>query len=285
MNIGGIILSLLLHAGIVLGIIFMPKAPLLPEEPVMMISLTEGSIGGDELPSPILGHLPSAPEQISGQVSIGQPNAKAPEPIKKQTVSKAVPLPQDPKKIVSKPLDKKSIKPISKKKAIEKSSISPDDIMKAALESAQTTAKKDSQEAQRNEEALKAALENESLRAALAEAERDYEDMPAGGGGGSGDGEGGGGLNDIYAAQIVLAVRPHWSMPTYSREVLIAKVRIILEPDGTVREAHLEKASPRPDFNASTVNAVLRTGKLPPPPTPAQQEIVITFNSLELAGS
>ena len=35
---------------------------------------------------------------------------------------------------------------------------------------------------------------------------------------------------------------------------------------------------------ASAVNAVRRTQNLPKPPTPAQQEIVIAFNSLELMG-
>ncbi|HIU17486.1 MAG TPA: cell envelope integrity protein TolA [Candidatus Avidesulfovibrio excrementigallinarum] len=118
---------------------------------------------------------------------------------------------------------------------------------------------------------------------ALAQAKREARGT-GGGGGGEGDGPGGGGLYDVYAGMVVMAVRPNWSMPTYSRDPLVAYVRVKLDPAGQVLDASLERSSGRADFDASAVNAVRRTQTLPKPPTPAQQEIVIAFNSLELMG-
>jgi colicin import membrane protein len=62
-------------------------------------------------------------------------------------------------------------------------------------------------------------------------------------------------------------------------------VRIRLDPAGRVLDCAIENSSGRPDFDASAVNAVLRAGPLPEPPSPAQQELIISFNSRELAGN
>ena len=88
----------------------------------------------------------------------------------------------------------------------------------------------------------------------------------------------------MYVGQVILAVQPNWSMPTYSRENLVVAVRIKLAPDGSVLDCRIEQGSGRPDFDASAVNAVLRTKRLPPPPTPAQQDLIINFNAQQLAG-
>ena len=105
-----------------------------------------------------------------------------------------------------------------------------------------------------------------------------------GGGGGEGDGPGGGGIYDVYVAQVILAVQPNWSMPTYSRTNMVVQVRIQLDRSGRVLDCKIVNSSGRPEFDASAVNAVLRTGTLPPPPTPAQQELIISFNSLQMLG-
>ena len=107
----------------------------------------------------------------------------------------------------------------------------------------------------------------------------------AGGGGGTGSGNGGGGIYDVYAAQVILAVQPNWSMPTYSRQNLVVQVRIKLDLAGTVMKVEIVESSGRADFDASAVNAVLRTKTLPKPPTKEQQDLIISFNSLELAGN
>jgi len=105
-----------------------------------------------------------------------------------------------------------------------------------------------------------------------------------GGGGGDGDGPGGGGIYDVYVAQVILAVQPNWSMPVYSRNNMVVQVRIKLDPNGKVLDCKVEKTSGRPEFDASAVNAVVRTGYLPAPPTPAQQDLLISFNSLQMLG-
>ena len=99
------------------------------------------------------------------------------------------------------------------------------------------------------------------------------------GGGGSGSGPGGGGIYDVYVAMVIEAVQPNWSVATYSRTNLAVQVRIKLDKAGHVQDCRIEKSSGRSDFDASAVNAVLRTKTLPEPPTPEQQDIVITFNS------
>ena len=108
--------------------------------------------------------------------------------------------------------------------------------------------------------------------------------LVSGGGGGEGDGPGGGGIYDVYAAQVILAVQPNWSMPTYSRNNIVVQVRIKLDKQGRVLDCHIERSSGRPEFDASAVNAIIRTKTLPPPPTPAQQDLVISFNSLQMMG-
>ena len=73
-------------------------------------------------------------------------------------------------------------------------------------------------------------------------------------------------------------------MPVYSRNNMVVQVRIKLDPNGKVLDCKVEKTSGRPEFDASAVNAVVRTGYLPAPPTPAQQDLLISFNSLQMLG-
>lgn len=105
-----------------------------------------------------------------------------------------------------------------------------------------------------------------------------------GGGAGEGDGPGGGGIYDVYAGLVMLAVKPNWSMPTYSRENIAVQIRIQLDPQGKVLDCTVARSSGRVDFDASAVNAVMRTASMPTPPTPEQQDLLVTFNALEMAG-
>ena len=73
-------------------------------------------------------------------------------------------------------------------------------------------------------------------------------------------------------------------MPTYSRNNMVVQVRIKLDKQGNVLDCHIERSSGRPEFDASAVNAIIRTKTLPPPPTPAQQDLVISFNSQQMLG-
>ncbi len=130
---------------------------------------------------------------------------------------------------------------------------------------------------------MKAALAQAQQKSQVAEALAQAQQTVSGGGGGIGRGSGGGGLYDVYAGQVILAVRPNWSAAIYSRDLLVVMVRVVLDKSGQVLDATVERSSGRADFDASAVNAVLRTRSLPPPPTAEQQEIVIAFNSLEMA--
>ena len=105
-----------------------------------------------------------------------------------------------------------------------------------------------------------------------------------GGGGGEGDGPGGGGIYDVYMGQVILAVRPNWSMPTYSRVNLSVQVNVKLDPSGKVLSCTVARSSGRAEVDASAVNAVIRTKVLPAPPTPDQQELLLTFNTQEMMG-
>ena len=102
------------------------------------------------------------------------------------------------------------------------------------------------------------------------------------GGGGEGDGPGGGGIYDVYMGQVILAVRPNWSMPTLPREPFRGE-QCKLDPNGKVL-SRTGPSSGRAEVDASAVNAVIRTKVLPAPPTPDQQELLPTFNTQEMMG-
>ena len=123
-----------------------------------------------------------------------------------------------------------------------------------------------------------------SASRALADLEKQVGRTGVGGGGGEGDGPGGGGIYDVYVAQVILAIQPNWSMPTYSRNNMVVQVRIKLDKQGNVLDCRIERSSGRPEFDASAINAVIRTKTLPPPPTPAQQDLVVSFNSQQMMG-
>ena len=105
-----------------------------------------------------------------------------------------------------------------------------------------------------------------------------------GGGAGEGDGPGGGGIYDVYMGQVILAVRPNWSMPTYSRQNLSVQVSVKLDRSGKVLSCTVARSSGRAEVDASAVNAVIRTKVLPAPPTPEQQDLLLTFNTQEMMG-
>jgi colicin import membrane protein len=84
--------------------------------------------------------------------------------------------------------------------------------------------------------------------------------------------------------QVILAVRPNWSMPTYSRANLSVQVNVKLDPNGKVLSCTVARSSGRAEVDASAVNAVIRTKVLPAPPTPDQQELLLTFNTQEMMG-
>ncbi len=263
-----------------LAIIFWPaSAPKKMDTERYLVSMVIGDMGGENLPSPGAGIRP--PQDKTPSV---MPEAKpAAQETKKQAsnaletpkhevlqeMPAATPIPKNPEK---KPEPPKDIAQASKPEPKEKPK------QEAKPQHKKNNSISDALKAAQNEEKSKAS----SALSALAELEQMNE---AGGGGGTGSGNGGGGIYDVYAAQVILAVQPNWSMPTYSRQNLVVQVRIKLDLAGTVMKVEIVESSGRADFDASAVNAVLRTKTLPKPPTKEQQDLIISFNSLELAGN
>lgn len=281
----GFLISLILHTLILLAVIFWPvPVPEKIEGERYLISMVIGEMGGENLPSPVAGVRPPkdktpsvmpeakpAAEEAPKQAS----NAATPVQEKPQELPDAKPIPkkpeekpEPPKEIAQAPQPKPAEKPKQEQKKEDKKPPQNKPAKNNSVKDALQTAQK------QNQKASSSALD------ALAELEQ-----MAGGGGGTGSGNGGGGIYDVYAGQVILAVQPNWSMPTYSRQNLVVQVRIRLDIAGTVMSAEIVKSSGRADFDASAVNAVLRTKVLPKPPTKEQQDLIISFNSLELAGN
>ncbi len=314
-NLVGYSLSLMLHTAVLAAVFFWPSAPRVdPARPAMQISLSLGAPGGDKLVSAVLGKQGSMPDRpeakpldaardaqkapaapmsrpqtpVSTPAAVQAPSRPAPKPEARPapaSQSEAVRLPRPDTAVEpeSRPVPKPEPEKKTDSKAEPKSE--PKTAPKPEKKSEQAR-KPDKPARPSGSDAVRRALASSRREAAspVAGALSDLRQEATGGGAGEGDGPGGGGLNDVYAGQVILAVRPNWSMATYSRTPLTALVRVRLDAQGTVLDASLERSSGRPDFDASTVNAVIRTKKLPKPPTKAQQDLLLTFNSLELAG-
>ncbi len=91
----------------------------------------------------------------------------------------------------------------------------------------------------------------------------------------------GGGIYEVYISTVMLAVRNEWRMPIYDRETYIAEVYVELDMAGNIIDKHLERSSGRADFDGSALNALERLGKLPAPPSPDLQNLVLIFNSAQ----
>ncbi len=348
MNFGSTFLSVLLHAAFFAILWLWPAStpPIDLNRPLMQISLTMGAPGGDNLPSPVLGHVGSGrPDRPLAEPAAGRPGGgknasqqgaaairdttrqeqpaanaesrpeRAAEPAKAepQSAKPAVEQRKDtaPASVVSTNHTKAKDSPKSKDKAVAGKNEAPtgkgkssDDILKAALANAKSKAKP--------VKGSGGSGSGSAISSALAQARRSAggegegggggtglgggwgigggdgsgsggDGNGGGGGGGRGDGPGGGGIYDVYSGMVLLAVRPNWHYPSYNRSRLVASVRVKTDASGKILDAKLERSSGRADYDASAVNAVLRTKVLPKPPTPAEQNILINFNSLEMS--
>ena len=285
----GFLISLILHTLLLLAIIFWP---LIPPKKInterYLVSMVIGEMGGENLPSPVAGMRPPK-EQTPSVMPDSQPQAE--ESVKQ--ASNAVETPKEsPKEMpAATPIPKDDPKPEPPKEIAEapkpEPKKEPEKKPEPKKEQPKTDTKKDKPKSNSINEALKEAKKQEKSKggSALSNALAELQEMEMGGGGGTGSGNGGGGIYDVYAAQVILAVQPNWSMPTYSRQNLVVQVRIRLDISGTVLSAEIVEGSGRADFDASAVNAVLRTKVLPKPPTKEQQDLIISFNALELAGN
>lgn len=290
----GFLVSLILHTLLLLAIIFWPAIP--PKKintERYLVSMVIGEMGGENLPSPVAGmrqpkvtapsvmpdSQPQAEESPKQANAVKNPQNPPKEMPAATPIPKDDPKPEPPKEVAEAPKPEPKKEPDPKKEPKKKP--------EPKKEPPKPDPKKDKPKSNSINDALKEAKKQEKSKgaSALSNALAELEQMQPGGGGGTGSGNGGGGIYDVYAAQVILAVQPNWSMPTYSRQNLVVQVRIRLDIAGTVLSAEIAEGSGRADFDASAVNAVLRTKVLPKPPTKEQQDLIISFNALELAGN
>lgn len=319
MQLASYILSLCLHVAAFLLIWFWPApSPLKLDAQPIFISLVEGAPGGNMAPSPILGHVgeessaPKAPSAPAPQSEIAKPanDIKEPEPVKSPEIpkdpvkikepepvkepEKPIPVPEPPKEEVKKEEPKKEEpkkeepKPEPKKEEpkkepkVEKPKPKPQqpkpkrDPVAEALAQAR---KKASSTAQSGDK-------GNAIEQALAQAKKKASGT-GGGGGGQGDGPGGGGLGDVYMGQVMLAVRPNWGYATASRNNMSCVIKVRVDMDGKVLSTEVIQGSGNAQFDASAVNAIVRTnnaGQYPPPPSSEYMEMDLVFTLDELMG-
>ncbi len=322
MHLASYVISLCLHAALFLALWFWPSSPPIRlDSPPIMISLVDGDAGGNRTPSPILGHIgepadgvkaptPPAPQsEIAAPARVETPpkpqslpekaieSKKLPEPKsealpiarKKPEEAKPSPpkLPEEPKKEEPKkakleakepepkPAEKPKAQP-PKKEPEKKESPRPKlDPIQAALDQARKASSRATSGDRGN-----------AIEQALAQAQR-RAGGSGGGGGGEGAGPGGGGLGDVYMGQVMLAVRPNWGFASSARKSLVCVVKVLVDLQGKVQDARISQSSGNSQYDASAVNAVIRTdqaGNFPPPPSPDYSELDLVFSFDELMG-
>jgi len=297
MRLASYVISICLHVAFFLLLWFWPGTPPVSlESPPVMISLVDGMPGGNRLPSPILGHMgqpadgpvaPSAPapkdevaaparEAVKEPLPLPAPPKeapkKAPEPVKEPP--KPIKVKEEPKPVAEKKKaePKKEVKPAVRKPEQKKPASDP-------VAEALRQARKASSRAEAGDR-------GSAVERALGEARRNAGGH-GGGGGGEGDGPGGGGLASVYLGEVMLAVRPNWAFASAARVNLVCVVRVAVDLQGVVMLAELERSSGNAQFDASAVNAVIRTGQaglFPSPPGPEYLDLRLVFNMNELMG-
>lgn len=324
MRFASILLSLAFHASILLLILFWPApSPLRIDAPPMMISLVEGATGGARAPSPILGHTgdPSdgplapappapkadvaAPEQIKAPEIKAPAEAEAPVPVKPEPVQipekqpEPVKAPEPPKPVPKQPEAKPEPKKPEPKKPEPKKPEPPKPEPKKPEPKKPEPPKKSApkkpkpdpiaaalQQARKATSRTQSGDKGNAVEQALAQARRGASGT-RGGGGGEGAGPGGGGLGDVYIGQVMLAVRPNWGYASPGRQALGCVVKVNVDMNGKVLQAAISQSSGNAQFDASAVNAIIRTsnaGQFPAPPNQDYTDLDLVFTLDEMMG-
>lgn len=327
MRVASSIISLCLHSAVFLLIWFWPApAPLKLDAPPIMISLVEGAPGGNMTPSPIMGHMgevsdgpiapaPPAPQSeiaspakeeivppaqtVPKEQTIPTPVPKKPEaiPVKEAEAPKEPVAPEIPKETPKKPEPRPEPKPEQKKTEAPKQETKKPEQKKQEPkkpEPKKTPPKKPVQDpvaaalqkARNATSRVASGDKGNAVEQALAQARKNAGGN-RGGGGGSGEGPGGGGLGDVYIGQIMTAVRPNWGFTAGGRKSLLCVVKVNVDMQGNVLEAVISQSSGNPQYDASAVNAVIRTskaGNFPPPPNRDYVNLDLVFTLDEMMG-
>lgn len=224
-----------------------------------------------EEPKPAEPSRPQPPKPEPPKPQPPKPEAKKPEPkkpdVKKPEPAKAEPVTREPKKPEPK-------KPDVKKPAPKKQPARQDPIAAALQQARKATSRASSGD------------RGNAVEQALAEARKNAGGN-RGGGGGEGQGPGGGGLGDVYIGQVMLAVRPNWGYASVGRKSLVCVVKVKVDLQGNVLLAEISRSSGNAQYDASAVNAVVRTGQagdFPAPPNQSYTDLDLVFTLDELMG-
>ena len=259
MRLASFVMSFCLHAGFALLVVFWPAfSPHRPLPRPMTVSLVDGLPDGNKTPAPVLGPQ-SAPVQRQAP-PVSAPHAEAPVP-----AAVPIPLPDAP---AAKP---EPPKPVPKPEPKQPDPPKPD-VKKPEPPKPEPPKRNPAEEALAK---LRAAASRPAAQPGVV-AEALKHALKQSGGGGS-TGSTGGSIEEVYGAQIVMAVQPNWSWPPLAQGNLSVTLYLKVDATGRVLDVRVEASSGNPSFDSSAVAAVRRTQTLPPPPTPAHNEIVLSF--------
>lgn len=312
MKFGSYLLSVLLHASLLVLVLLWPETkPIQLDQVMYQVSLVEGAPGGESLPSPVLGPKDAAPpskmenKPLPSMAAQEATTVNEPSPTEIPADSKPEPKPL----VENKPLPVEAPKETPKEKPKETPETTPEPIKgkeepkkpepkkeepkpEPKTEAPKETKKDDKAAGQSPEDALKELAKakgatnqraQSSVAGALAEMKKQVK-RQKGGGGGEGDGPGGGGLDDVYRGMVYMAIYPNWVGTSDDRTPLTAVVNVKLDKQGKILTFTLKESSGNARFDNSVLTAVNRTKVLPPPPTPAQQDLDLGFDSRQFGG-
>ena len=232
---------------------------------------------------PMLKEEPKKPELKPEPRKEPEPKEKPVSPKKREEVRKPEPKKEEekpkpePKKPQEEKKDKKQTTAGRDQKSSERKAKEDKDAIAGALNQARRKA---------TSRGSSGSSQGSSVEQALAEARRNAGGN-RGGGGGEGSGPGGGGLHSVYIGQVMLAVRPNWGYASASRRNLQCTVHITVSKQGEVKTTQVVQSSGNAQYDASCINAIMRTSKagdFPPPPTPMYEELDIVFTLSDLRG-
>lgn len=243
------------------------KAPPASETPVP--AKPEPVKVAESKPEPVIPPEPQKPPEPK-KPEVPRPEPPKPEP-KKSEAAKPEPKKPEPKKPEPKKQEPKKAEP---KKPAPKKPAKPDPVAAALQQARKATSRANSGD------------RGNAVEQALAQARKGASGN-RGGGGGEGDGPGGGGLGDVYIGQVMLAVRPNWGFASPGRRGLACVVRVNVDLQGVVQRTEVAQSSGSAQFDASAVNAIVRTsnaGQFPPPPGPEYTDLDLVFTLDEMTG-
>ncbi len=89
----------------------------------------------------------------------------------------------------------------------------------------------------------------------------------------------------MYIGQVMLAVRPNWGFASATRRNLSCVVKVKVDKFGKIEQAQITRSSGNAQYDASAVNAIMRTsqaGIFPrlPRRTTRNLDLVFSFDEL-----